>query len=155
MRINFGGSGLTRFRCYTSLTCFICFRCFRYCTWFERFRCRLAMCCIHCGQTLENWFRFAIPVEAKTPQNPILSWVSRYMARTFFVRSFRIEWDSRRRISRNFDFRAKIAKLALGAFEFQYGACGLHMGISPKNVRTQFWDARQLLWKSVDIVDMF
>ena len=28
------------------------------------------------------------------------------------------------------------------------------MGISPKNVRTQFWDARQFLWKWVDTVQM-
>ena len=28
------------------------------------------------------------------------------------------------------------------------------MGISTKNVRTQFWDARQLLWKWVDTVQM-
>ena len=29
MRVNFGGSGLTWFRCYTLLTCFRCFRCLR------------------------------------------------------------------------------------------------------------------------------
>ena len=28
------------------------------------------------------------------------------------------------------------------------------MGRSPKNVRTQFWDARQFLWKWVDTVQM-
>ena len=28
------------------------------------------------------------------------------------------------------------------------------MGISLKNVRTQFWDARQFLWKWVDTVQM-
>ena len=52
--------------------------------------------------------------------NPLFSWVSRYMARTFFsVRSFRIEWDNRRRISRNSNFRVKIAKLVFASFEFQ------------------------------------
>ena len=28
------------------------------------------------------------------------------------------------------------------------------MGLSPKNVRTQFWDARQFLWKWADTVQM-
>ena len=28
------------------------------------------------------------------------------------------------------------------------------MGISTKNVRTQFWDARQFLWKWVDTAQM-
>ena len=77
------------------------------------------------------------------------------MARTtFLVRSFRIEWYNRRRISRNFDFCAKIAKFALGSFEFEYGVCGLLMGRSTTNVGTQFWDVRQFLWKWVDTVQM-
>ena len=75
-------------------------------------------------------------------------------ATTVLVRSFRIEWDNRRRILRNFDFGTKIAKLAFGSFEFWYGACGLPMGRSTKNVRTQFWDVHQFWWKWVDTVQM-
>ena len=34
------------------------------------------------------------------------------------------------------------------------GACGLPMGRSTEEVRTQFWDARQFWWKWVDTVQM-
>ena len=46
------------------------------------------------------------------------------------------------------------SKVAVETFKFQYGACDLPLGVSTKNIRTQFFDARQFLWKSVDTVQM-
>ena len=48
----------------------------------------------------------------------------------------------------------KILKLAPGSFEFSSAVCGLPMGKSPKSVSTQFWDARQFWWTSIDMVQM-